>query len=270
MSHVYKYPNYFDRHAKKRKFKKTSYAVVPVNMGKPGRAVSSYGRARMNQRTGGLLGIENKFYDSVRQDALIPSTVDWTSCEFNPGAPPGCLNAPAQGDGPENRDGNVITMHSIFIQGYVNTERTIIASTAALTFAVRVALVLDTQCRGAQLNSEDVYGSESASQFSAVYAPLRNMSYTTRFKVLKQKLIQLDAPVFDYVGAGVYAINESTRPFHMKYKFKGGLKVRYTTGSTTSDVANVTDNALFVIMNATYGAVGTQSGGYTARLRFPG
>jgi len=239
--------------------------------GKPGRAKAGYQkRASMNQRTGGLLGIEKKFYDTFKADTLVPSSADWTGGEFNPAATISCLNAVTQGDGPTQRDGSSITMKSIFLQGYVTVDLMEAQTAPFPSFAFRFALVLDTQCRGAELNAEDVYGTPGSTAFQAVFGPLRNMSYSTRFKVLKQKLIVINPPTLSSFQVNDFSQSEITRSWSMKHNFGSGLKVRYLVGGTTEQVANITDNALFLIALSTSAGIGTQSAGYTSRIRFVG
>lgn len=263
---------YYGSSKKSKSFKVAQAVVTAVDRnfgGKPGRAVSR--RASMNTRTGGLLGIEKKYYDTFLNTTLVPSSVDWTGGEFNPAAPD-CLNAVTQGDGPTQRDGNSITMKSIHIQGWARLTAMEAQPDPTVSVAMRFALVLDTQCRGTEINAEDVYGTPGDSAMQAVFGPLRNMSYSTRFKVLKQKLVILNQQTMTTPGqVNLFDRASLWKPWKMDYIFpSGGLKVRYLTGGTTEVVANITDNALFMIALATSAAASTQEAAYTSRLRFVG
>nr|UOF82193.1 capsid protein [Cressdnaviricota sp.] len=250
---------------------RVGYSLVKASMGRgPFRAVrSGYRRRSMNARVGGLLGIEHKYYDTFKADTQIPSTADWTSCEFNPASTISCLNAITQGDGPTQRDGNVVTIDSIFIQGYCNLqELSAVSIDSNNPSYVRIALVLDTQSRGAELNSEDVYGVVNATATQAVHSPQRNMSYTTRFRVLAEKLVKLRPNSIAALITPTFYFGGDEAHWQMKYEFKGGLKVRYLVGGTTEAIANITDNALFLIMNSNFDSIATS--GYCSRIRFRG
>jgi len=249
----------------------SGYKLVKANMGRGPYRAKFGGSVRrgMNARTGGLLGIEHKYYDTFKADTQIPSTTDWTGCEFNPASTISCLNAITQGDGPTQRDGSAVTIDSIFIQGYCNLQELSAADiTSNNPSYVRVALILDTQSRGAELNSEDVYGVVNATATQAVHAPQRNMSYTTRFKVLAEKLVKLRPNAIAALITPTFYFGGDETHWQMRYDFKGGLKIRYLVGGTTETVANITDNALFLIMNSNFDSIATA--GYCSRIRFRG
>lgn len=261
------------RAAPKRVIQGKLFGIMPANtavLGKPGRAVAGYVNRRraMNVRTGGLLGIEKKFYDTFKAATAFASTSDWTGCEFDPAATISCLNAVTQGDGPTQRDGSSITMKSIFIQGACVRAAQEASVDPLIYDGVRIALVLDTQCRGAELNAEDVYGTALATALGAVSAPQRNMSYSTRFKVLREIFVSLNTDNISVTAANTFNCNGIMKRFQIKYVFPGGgLKVRYLVGGTTESIANITDNALFLIANS---VSATCSGAYASRLRFVG
>ena len=95
-----------------------------------------------------------------------------------------CLNGVAQGNGPTNRIGRKFTMKSILIQGAIHIAAQTNQTALDEAPVVYIALVLDTQTNGVTLNSEDVFTNPVGNGTLAV-APLRNMSNTGRFKVLK-------------------------------------------------------------------------------------
>jgi len=260
------------RYARKKARGGETYKLVKANLGRgPYRAkLGGSVRRGMNARVGGLLGIEHKYYDTFKTDTDIMSDAGWAGCEFNPASTISCLNAIPQGDGPTNRDGSAATIDSIFIQGYCNFQEFTETGSAITLFNpvhIRLALILDTQCRGAELNAEDVYGAAQATTAQAVHAPLRNMSYTTRFKVLAEKLVRIGINPIGVDGTSRMCAGDD-KHWQMRYDFKGGLRVRYLVGGTTEAVANITDNALFLIANASYNS--TVTGCYSSRIRFRG
>lgn len=107
-----------------------------------------------------------------------------------------------------------------------------------------IALVLDTQTNGAQLNSEDVYINPAASTATGS-SPLRNMSYTERFKVLKVKKIRVPTLPITYDGTNIEQ-SGLLLPFSMYVKL-GGLQTKFQSGTTTGYVGTIVDNSLHLI-----------------------
>jgi len=130
---------------------------------------------------------------------------------------------------------------------------------------VYVALVLDTQTNGAQLNSEDVFSNPSANIATAA-GPLRNMSYTERFKVLKKKKIRIPMLSLTYDGTNIEQSGVQV-PFSMFVKL-GGLQTKFQSGTTTGYVGTIVDNSLHVICYSNSALPVTVS--YNARLRYVG
>lgn len=222
--------------------------------------------ALMNERTGGLLGIEKKFLDTAKTQTALTAPTDATGGEYPPTSGcTGCLSAPAQGDGPTNREGNKIVIDSIYLQGQINCAVQANQTGADLSPVVMVALILDTQTNGAQLNSEDVYTNFSAASLQATQL-MRNMSYTSRFKVLKVWKKQLRIPTLTFDGTNIEQSGFTT-PFVLKWK--GKLPVTFTTGSTTADIANVTNNSIQVVAFTSSTDL-TPGLNYNCRMRFYG
>jgi len=197
--------------------------------------------ALANVRTGGLLGIEKKFLDNGISNFAIPAAM--TGAEVPNTAATGCFSAPAQGDGASNRDGNRIVIVECNAQGVIvvpSQADVIAADTACYVF---IALVQDTQSNGVQLNSEDVITNPST-QAAAAADPFRNMSYTKRFRLLGWTKKALRIPFMTYDGTN---IEQSGFHTPWKIKWRGKMPVTFTTASTTSDIANVTDNSIQMI-----------------------
>jgi len=71
-----------------------------------------------NVRTGGLLGIETKFYDTSRSAAALAAPTDASGGEIDPTGTD-ALNTVPQGDSASSRDGMKISMKSIQIEGRI-------------------------------------------------------------------------------------------------------------------------------------------------------
>jgi len=203
-------------------------------------------RASMNMRTGGFLGIENKFVDLNFSGDLGVSV---TGSECDP-ATVLALNAIAQGDGESERDGRVCRLRSVHVKGLLTKDS---SSTAPSTF-VRLLLVLDTQTNGAQLNAEDVIVSASST------ITFRNLQYAKRFRVLRDQLYTLNSQ------SGVAtAFGGANKTFEWNVPLNNLV---CTHSGTTASVANIQDNSLHVI------AIGSNAAdvalAYRSRVRFVG
>lgn len=222
--------------------------------------------ALMNQRTGGLLGIELKFLDTTMTQQALTAPTNASGGEYPPTSGcTGCFTAPAQGDGPSNREGNKIVVKSLYLQGQINCAAQANQTATDVSPVVFVALVLDTQCNGVGLNSEDVFVNTSGAALQATQLN-RNMSYTSRFKVLKMWKKQLRIPTISYDGTNMEQMGFTT-PFVLKWK--GNLPVTFTTGSTTADIANVTNNAIQLVAFTSSTDL-TPGLNYNCRVRFVG
>lgn len=218
---------------------------------------------RRNVRTAGFLGIEYKFLDSGRASMALVSPTDATGAEADP-ATVNCLNAVAQGDGPSDRDGRVYTITSVQIRG-----RAVLASQINQTAAddipyVYIALVLDMQTNGAQLNSEDVYTNPIASSGMAV-CPFRNLQYSKRFRVLATRVMNLPMPSLSYDGTNMEQSGSSSY-FSMNVN---NLRIKVDTKGTSANVTDIVDNSLHLIAFCSSTA-GSPTLSYNSRVRFVG
>jgi len=220
-------------------------------------------------RTGGFLGKELKFIDYEVSSQAIVATV--AGSEVDPGSSVNCLNATAQGDGQTNRDGRRQFTHSIMIKGFISFTHAYDTGSTADFFPdgfVKLALVLDKQTNGAQLNAEDVFVDPTATTLDAVL--VRNLQYTSRFSVLK--IITVRVPQFGggAAGNGTTTNSQSEKisvPFSCYYNFKTPLVTTYT--NTTAVVANIADHSLHLL--AIRSSIGSDAGRdlfYYSRCRF--
>lgn len=224
-----------------------------------------------NLRTGGLLGVEVKYFDSSKTGGVIPAPTDASGGEFDP-ATVLCLNGVPQGDTASSRDGMKIAMKSIYINGMIYSIPQATQSAADSVPFVYLALVLDTQTNGGTatgLDSEAVFTNPSGNSLLAA-SPLRNMSNTERFKVLKTLRIRLPVPAManDTGATGGLVQSGLSVPFEMSVNLKG-LQTKFTIGTTSGYVGTIVDNSLHLIAftNNTGFAPNIY---YNSRLRFVG
>lgn len=206
--------------------------------------------ALRNIRTGGLLGVETKFLDIPITATAIVSNATCASGEIQPTSiVTGCLSAPAQGDGAQNREGKKIVIKSLLLQGTVTlTAQDALATLNTEQFpTIFLAVVQDKQTNGVTVNSEDVFTNISAAAASCV-TPFRNMSNTSRFNVLATKTIPARA-FFTVASNNASATTISTAAVVVPFKLSSTMRmpVNFAISSTTADVANVIDNSLHLI-----------------------
>lgn len=216
-----------------------------------------------NARTGGaasiLSGDENKFFDTELVDAALTAPADATGGLHNPTAAV-CLNAIAQGDGASNRDGRVVTQHSIVVHGIIDIPVRANQTAGITSPYVYVAVVLDTQANGAVLTTSDVFLGVDTKLMGD---PLRNLFKLSRFKILAYKKVYF--PQIEAFWDGTNGeMNGKQKKFTLYANLKG-LRTLYV--NTTSDIANITDNSLnLVAFCSTVSANPTLT--YVSRVRF--
>ncbi len=240
--------------------RKRSYTQGPV--AKRRRYTKRRARSR-NPRSGGFLGIEKKFYDTAQNVALATAT-GATGGEIDP-TTVDCISAPAQGDGEENRDGNRIVIKSAFVTGVIKMPKQANQTATDDAFSWVVYLVQDQQANGATINSEDVFTNPAASNNTAS-TPLRNLQYTSRFKVLAKSAGTFDAPSPSYDGTNMEQGGMSQM---FVLSWKGIMPVQFKGGATAAGVTGVANNAIHVVAWVTSTDMAPTIA-YNARVRFEG
>jgi len=228
-----------------------------------------FARAAANQTTMGLLGIEKKYLDTANAGQVVSIVTNSTAGEVDPSVLgcSGCLSAPATGDGPSNRDGNRIVAKDLYVKGaLIGLAAKAVTDPPAPT-RVMVAIVLDTQTNGAQLNSEDVFTNLTGAAIGQT-TPLRNMLFRDRFRVLKQEVFDVSAVAITQAGATAnnYSWSAGAQIFEWYFDLKNMV---INLQNTAADVANVIDNSLHVIAFA-QGGNSPITIAYNARMRFVG
>lgn len=238
---------------------------------KRSRSAGSYAATRRrrssgyrNPRTGGYLGVEKKFLDLAVPSTALTAPTDASGGEVDP-ATANCLSAPAIGDDQTSRDGRKIIGKYLHIRGQVSQPSQANAAAELAPSRVFVACVLDTQTNGAQLNSEDVFVNPAANAGLAA-APLRNIQFAERFKVLKSDEFLLEPKVSTYDGTNIETAGAACM-FDWYIPLKN-LKITFTSG-TTGVVANVMDNSIHMIAY-THSTGGVPVISYNSRFRFIG
>lgn len=209
---------------------------------------------------------ETKYFDTSYAAVSLTAPTDASGGEHDPTTIL-CLNGVPQGDTQSQRDGFKIAMKSLFINGTVSCAAQTDQTALDVAPSVFIAVVLDKQTNLAQLNSEDVFQNPSGNGALAA-SPLRNMSYTTRFQVLKKKVVRIPPLPVSWDGTNVEQSGVSV-PWSMTIPLKG-LTTRFTAGTTTGYIGTVVDNSLHVIAYVGYNTSVTAQLNYNSRLRFIG
>ncbi len=205
-------------------------------------------------KSAGMMGVELKFVDhNVAGTALATST---TGAELDSVSNVNCLNACAQGDSEQERDGRKCIMKSLHIRGRLALDAAA-GATVASGRIVRILVVHDKQTNGAQFNSEDVLTGTGDPVTSH-----RNLRFTNRFRVLKDQIFHLNTQA----AAGNGTANDSAAFLqYFKWNFKLNIPTIYS--NTTAVVASITDHSLHVIALADAAGVTML---YESRVRFVG
>lgn len=223
-------------------------------------------RDMANQRTGGFLGVELKFFDLARNSCQPSDQGNMTGGEID-NTTVKCLNAMITGNSQSTRIGRKITMKSLQIHG-VCVWRPANTLNAPTFFApVYIAVVLDTQTNSATtISTANVFINPGNSNVTNCN-PMRNLEYTSRYKVLAWKrlvrqqttLCVQEAPAPDvFSNAGVLV------PFDMYINLKN-IQVLYNAEAGTC--TDITSNSLHLVA---FSADGLQDIDWTSRLRYVG
>ncbi len=218
--------------------------------------------AVVNRRTGGFVGIENKFLDTELTSTAL--TTSWAM--LNPTGT-GCtdsLSVPAEGDGQSARDGRKYAITKIYVHGVISCPSAESATSTPNDFRTRVVIYIDGQTNQAEANPVlvmDTGGSDDVLAF-------RQLENVARFKVLFDKTIVVR---FGSVGnegaANLFANGIKWIPFNYYHTFKEPLVV--LANATTANVTSITDNniGIMAICSATQLA---PTIAYQCRIRFRG
>lgn len=215
-----------------------------------------------NIRTGGFIGIENKFLDTDLSDTAI--TGAWSALNPTGTGSTDTISVPAEGTGESQRVGRMYTIDSVMVRGVIKTAAFEAQVAPYADFRARVIVYWDTQTNGAEATATqimDAGGTDEALAF-------RNLQFTKRFIVLFDKVILFN--LNNQVNEGAvnsFAIGARERTFSFYKRFSKGVQVQ--CDATTANVSSVTDNNFGVAAVVSSTAM-TPTIGYQARIRFRG
>lgn len=217
-------------------------------------------RRTQNVRSGGLLGIELKFEDYE---------VSGEDCGFNVWAslnptPQKCLNGVTQGHAEDERIGKSYLIKSLQIKYIVLIPGTITSATHDGEIFVRLAIVLDSQTNGAQMDPEDPWEPTDSNPLLA----WRDLESTTRFRVLMDKKFIFQAKTVSIGTTGGFSSpKQSTNILQKFITFNPPLKIVCQDPGAT--VSSIIDNSIHImgITNAD-GDVRKAQVSYVARIRY--
>jgi len=192
-----------------------------------------------------LFEIEEKFLDIPIVGVNLSGSSDASGGELQPtGVVTGCLSAPAQGDGASDRDGKKIIIHRCCVNGLVSIAPQSAQSTCDYIPYIFLALIQDKQTNSATVVSEQVFSNPSGNAQCA--EPFINKSYESRYNVLDKTILKIPVPAVNGDVAAANVIQSGMQlPFNLEWI--GSMMVNFKTGTTTADVANVTDNSIHLI-----------------------
>jgi len=187
---------------------------------------------------------ETKYFDADRDLTAIQNVAgaSWANTEQDP-ATLNCLFAPSQGNDYNNREGRKCYVKAIKMRGYINCLAQTDATTADGAAFVRLIVYMDKQTNATFSQGEDVIASGSATLNTV--ASFQNPANFGRFRVLKDKIISLEAKAMSYDGTNMEQAG-LMRPFKVNIKFRKPLLIHFnaTNGGT---VADIVDNSFHVI-----------------------
>lgn len=229
---------------KGKRLRKTYKKTARTRRFKQRKGYSSVARAR-----GGAVTGEMKYFDSEVNSSAVVGAATWGASVIDPTVTPvanmNCLFAPVVGAGINQRIGKAAWVHSIKIWGDVLAPAVATVTALANPSDVRILLVKDCQTNSAQAAGSAVMQTPvSNNNIVAINAPL-NIDNFGRFKILKEKRIQLSEICTGNVSATNFAIAGVQRKFKLKHIFAKPVLVRFnnTNGGT---VADIVDNSFHI------------------------
>lgn len=198
--------------------------------------------ARMYSRPSRDVG-ELKFLDTAHSDATLASAMTF----YNP-------MIVAQGTTESNRDGRKINIRSIHLRGFATLlNATDVTNTSTL---MRMRVVLDKQCNGAQFAATDLLESDSVNSFM-------NLANRNRFVTLMDKVFAFSCPGASATGAA-YSFGEIVKP--IQFNLKCNIPIEYDNSVTTGAIGSVRSNYICIVLQTSTGELINVS--FTSRIRF--
>jgi len=209
---------------------------------------------------------EMKYFDCDRSaTALTAVTTTWPAgTAFDPGttidlgaaavATPACLAAPTVGAALNQRVGRKITVRKIKVHGTVAVPAQAAQAGGDAASKIRLVLVQDCQTNAAQMTGAQLF--RDATEAATTIQSFQNPNNFGRFRVLKDKIIQIGN--LNLAGSPTTAdvIQNGTKlNFKFAVNFKKPVEVHFnaTNGGT---VADIVDNSFHIIAGCDSTAVG--------------
>ncbi len=209
-----------------------------------------------NARSGGFIGLENKFHDFSHNGSM---SLTWSNEDPTTRL---CISSVPQNDSATGRDGRVYHITSLFVRGYIN-ELTLESQTGPIKeSAVKLVMVLDKMTNKAQLTATDVMDNALQDDILA----FRKMEFTSRFRVLKSQSWVVKQQQMNEGGINLFATPKTYMPiFNWAVKFNPPLKVTCT--GVGGNIDSIIDNSIHIIGINPEATCKVQ---YHARIRYKG
>lgn len=187
---------------------------------------------------------ERKYFDSSFS-GNITEAVTFAGCEADP-ATLNTLFVPSEGNDINNRVGRKVNVLAIKVKGSIRTPPNAAADMSNNESRIRLILYQDMQTNAAQAQAEEVISSDGIT-----YNMFQNTANFGRFRVLKDKRIQLTNPNISQTGtANANTRAPLDRTFKFTIKFRKPVLVRFN-GTNGGTIADIVDNSFHMIANTT-------------------
>lgn len=210
-----------------------------------------------NLRLGGYLDKEIKYVDWEISGGNAVATALATAI-VDPGAGNSALNAIAQGDAENERDGKKVICKSVYVRGELYGDIAAAAAAYITSPCVRVMCILDTQTNGAACTGTEVLDDN----FTTKYLAPRELKYSERIKTLYDQMFVLEAKHIQD-AAGTASIGTTRVPFAFYRK----LDLPVTFSTTAGTTAAIVDCSLHMLAISN---VATTNINFASRVRFVG
>lgn len=210
---------------------------------------------------------ELKYLDCAFNAVTIPAgTSDASGLEMAPSSGcSGAISVPAQGDGESNRDGRKYTIKSVWASGVIDYVAMSDQADALDNTGTYLCLVLDTQCNGVTVISENVFTNPATAGRSLLPQPLRNLAYSKRYRILASTYVEPGGMYAMTDGTSTASLNGQQNPV-VSLSWKGNIVC--DSSGTTANVVSASDNAIHMLAFHGGGLSRTFNG--KTRVRFIG
>ncbi len=212
---------------------------------------------------------EMKYFDTERTSSAVVSSATNAGTQAVPNVgTPNTLCVPVVGSAINQRIGRKVNVHRIVIKGAINVPPQTAQSAADVIPVIRLSLVQDMQTNSAQATGTDWLQSVVSASSTQAIQGFQSLNNLGRFKVIKDKIINLQNPNManDAAATGNIVQAALLRQFKFVFKPKTPVSVSFnsTNGGTISDVV---DNSWSVYANCSSTAM-TPAIYYVARCYY--